>query len=123
MLQTLFPDAKIVSTAAPPSASPISAGEEGESGLHIGEPTEGTAPMGLGGGWGSPRLMMGPSESKSCSASLSSSGWRRLGFQAGQSEDLPALGGPGEEGLVQGWSWSLQEANIILEGFFSNFLS
>lgn len=52
MLQILFPKARIGSTAAPPSASPISAGEEGASGLHIGEPTEATAPMGLGGCWG-----------------------------------------------------------------------
>lgn len=52
MLQILFPEARIGSTAAPPSASPISAGEEGASGLHIGEPTEAAAPMGLGGCWG-----------------------------------------------------------------------
>ena len=38
------------------------------------------------------------------SESLSTSGWGRLGFQAGSSQDPPALGGPGEEELVQGWS-------------------
>ena len=38
------------------------------------------------------------------SESLSTSGWGRLGFQAGSSQDPPALGGPREEELVLVWS-------------------
>ena len=100
MLQTaLSREARTVSTATSSSASLVPQRRRQHQGCTQENLQDPLLPGARAAAGRSPRLSKdGESES------LSTSGWGRLGFQEGSSQDPPALGGAGEEELVQGWS-------------------